>query len=108
MYLMGYAIECSLKASLMQMYRVRTLATLQARLSHRLRTEVDLQTHSLKRLMEWTDAEHRMDGDTRKNWGTVRKWTVHWRYNPNEASEAECRDFCGAAFAVLRFIRNSI
>lgn len=111
MYLLGYAVECSLKARLIERherYGVHTLLGLQDHLAGRLKTRPDVRTHSLIRLMEWTGAEHRMDGRTKRLWGVVCKWTVDWRYNPNQGSKQECEDFFEASEAILRFILNSV
>lgn len=107
MYLLGYAVECSLKAKLMERYDVRRLEQLEALLSGRLQRPIDLFQHSLQILMDWTEAEHRMDRVTRAQWGTVRRWRVDWRYNPMGA-ESDWKQYSEAVDGVLRFIRGSV
>ena len=51
MYMMGYSVECSIKARLMERFTSPNLEELEAELSRRLRTRVDLRTHSLSVLM---------------------------------------------------------
>jgi len=108
MYLLGYAVECSLKAKLMERHDFHHLQQLQDYLSERIGKRVDLFTHSLDVLMNWTEALGRMDGDIRNCWGVIRKWHVNWRYNPRETSEEECADFFDATGIVLNYIQSSI
>jgi len=63
MYLLGYAIECSLKARLMERFRAPNLHQLQEELARRLGQKIDLYSHSLNVLFEYTKSEHRLNGD---------------------------------------------
>jgi len=60
MYLLGYAVECTLKARLMERHGMWHLERLQRHLSRRFGRPVDLLTHSLHDLMEWTSSRHRL------------------------------------------------
>src|SRR5436309_1519664 len=60
MYLAGYAVECRLKARLMEMYRARTLAGLEVLLVARSREQVDLATHSIEYLFGFTGTTARL------------------------------------------------
>jgi len=108
MYLLGYAVECSLKAKLMERYDFDHLDQLQAHLSEKLGRRVDLFTHSLQILMDWTEAEGRMDRATRHCWGTTRKWRADWRYSPIQGNATECEQYFWAVDAVLGFVARSV
>lgn len=108
MYSLGYAVECSLKSKLMERYGCLQLSDLQNHLSQRLGRPLDLHTHSLHDLMNWTESLVRIDRTHRVNWGIVRKWQVAWRYAPHDSGEVACQEFFDAADVVLRFVQNSI
>ena len=107
MYMLGYSVECSLKAKLMERFESRNLRALQEALSKRLKKKVDLLTHSLDDLLEYTHAEHRL-GALRVDFGVCRKWRVAWRYSPDNGSERTCRGFFEACDRVLEFVAKSI
>jgi hypothetical protein len=108
MYLLGYAIECALKAKLMERHDLWDLHALGEFLSARLHGPVDVFTHSLHTLMNWSEAELRMDRGTVQSWGIIRRWQVDWRYSPDQGNEVACGEFFEAAKAMLQFVRNSI
>jgi hypothetical protein len=108
MYLLGYAVECALKARLMERYGLWNLTELGTLLSARLGKSVDVFRHSLHELMDLTAAEPRMDRETRQRWGVVRKWQVHWRYNPRAGAPDECASFFDAAHVVLEYVASSV
>ncbi len=108
MYLLGYAVECALKAKLMERYGYEHLRDLQAHLHKRFRRDIDVFTHSLPLLMTWTEGEARISRTLRRPWGETRKWQVAWRYDPQAGTEKECGDFFSAAEHVLRFIERSV
>jgi hypothetical protein len=108
MYLLGYAVECNLKAKLMERYRHLHLQELQTYLRRRFRPDVDVFTHSLHDLMTWTENEARITDSLRQAWGQVSKWQVDWRYSPEAGTERECGDFFRATECVLGFIQRSV
>lgn len=108
MYLMGYAVECSLKAKLMERYNLWTLRALQDHPATGLVKSIDVFTHSLHDLMEWTHAEHRMTPNQRQSWGRLSKWSVDWRYSHEPGDEQICDDFFDAASDILEFVRASV
>ncbi|MCK4341445.1 MAG: hypothetical protein KAY37_06970 [Phycisphaerae bacterium] len=108
MYLLGYAVECSLKAKLMERFGTRTLHGLEERLRERFGVETNLFTHNLGTLMELTSTEHRMGSELRRFWGVCRRWEVHWRYNPDPGHEHGCDEFFTACREVLRFVKNNV
>ena len=110
MYLLGYAVECSLKARLMECFNVRTLSGLERKLGERIGQEVNLRTHSLQLLFEFTSAEHRLNGDgsQRRAFYRCRAWNINWRYDPYGGDEVECTDFFEACNSFLRFVDTSV
>jgi hypothetical protein len=110
MYLLGYAVECSLKARLMERFGVSTLSGLERELGRRIGQEVNLRTHSLDLLFEFTKAEHRLDGDgsQRRAFNRCRTWNVNWRYDPFGGDEVECLDFFEACNRFLGFVETSV
>ena len=108
MYLLGYAVEFSLKAKLMERHAFYHLQELQEYLSEKIGRQVNLFTHSLDALMDWAEAQGRMNRDVRNYWGVIRKWQVDWRYDPRETSKEECSEFFKATDTVLNYIQNSI
>jgi hypothetical protein len=108
MYLFGYAVECGLKAKLMERYGFRHLLQLQQYLSEKTGKEVNLYTHSLDTLMNWTEAQGRMEPGLRVHWAVVRQWRVDWRYSPDESSKEECSQFSVAVEKVLTHIRRNV
>ena len=105
---MGYAVECSLKASLMEEYGVVSLTELQECLSLRYHHMIDVQTHKLTALMSWAEVEHRRDQPTKKIWGICCKWSVEWRYNPLDPGESECQKFFDAVGVIRKFVRTNV
>lgn len=103
MYLAGYAIECRMKAIMMDAYGVLTLKDLGGRMSL---DERDVFTHGLEAMVEtapfgeslrrspvWRDfAKH------------VTLWKPSWRYDPRERTEREARDFLDAVDRVFRWL----
>lgn len=113
MYLLGYAIECRIKAKLLEMYGAHTLSDLERTLSRRRAQEVNLRTHSIEYLFEFTNARIRLigpDGNDEylRAFQRCNTWTVTWRYHPQEASEADCQRFFEAAGKFLRFLSVSV
>ena len=111
MYLLGYAVECKLKARLMEIHRARTLGELEERLSKRIGTRVQLtgkEGHSIVRLVELTGARTRMDRETFIAYTMCAHWRVDWRYDPQEGKETECQEFFESATRFLGFVASSI
>ena len=107
MYLLGYAVECSLKARLMERFRTRHLQDLEKVLADRMKKRVDLLTHSLDDLLEYTQSGHRL-GQVRVDFNICRRWRVEWRYMPGQGTQQECEDFFEACDAVLCFVENNV
>lgn len=108
MYLLGYAVECSLKARLLETYDCYTLDELQRRLS-RDESKVDVYTHSLGRLMELAVPSQQRPAHLRGALGIVQKWDVAWRYRGVRSDDAtQAKEFFSAAERVLEFLRTPL
>lgn len=110
MYLAGYAIECKLKARLMEMYNVSHLDGLEAELDRRFGRSVDLRTHSIEYLLEFTQARQRLDANecALQAFRQCNKWSVNWRYNPDDGSREKCDAFFEEIEVFKQFIENNI
>lgn len=108
MYLLGYALECRLKARLMEQHGVYHLNALEERLSTRLGTPVDVRTHSIAYLLELTGANDRLRGEIRRDYNTCVRWRVDWRYNPDAGNKADCDAFFECADRFMEFVGSSV
>ena len=107
MYLGGYAVECKLKAILMEMHRCITLSQLIKRLDV---DERDVYTHGfdalgkhlprlftrMRQISVWSDYTHR-----------VNQWKPSWRYNPADPFAGEADLFVSAIERVYRWLDNN-
>lgn len=112
MYMMGYAVECNLKAKLMEKYNETTLAGLERVLSRRFKCTADLRTHSVEYLFGFLDARDRLiapNGGTQllRAFGVCNTWSSQWRYDPSEGNEQDCDAFLDAAEAFCKFLEGS-
>jgi hypothetical protein len=112
MYLGGYAVECRLKAKLMEMFNARTLDHLGKILTRRTGQKVELATHSIEYLFGFTGARNRLSshGNERvlKAYRCCNTWTTSWRYRPDDGKSDECEQFLDAVDLFDRFIESSI
>lgn len=111
MYLVGYAVECRLKAALMERHGVRNLAQLELALSQRQGKEVSLREHRLEVLSDLLGLRELIargnDPAVFRAYQRCNAWTVAWRYNPDEGNEDECRNFFAAVKRYLDFIQHN-
>ncbi|HUU83426.1 MAG TPA: hypothetical protein VM243_07980 [Phycisphaerae bacterium] len=107
MYMLGYAVECSLKARLMERFSAFHLQDLERELSDRLQKQVDLRTHSLDILLEYTQSEHRLS-EIGEDFNVCRRWRVEWRYRPTLGTEQACEEFFEACDAFLLFVAHNV
>jgi len=112
MYLLGYAVECRLKAQLMEKYRADTLEELADMLNRRIRRELDLFNHNLELLFDLLDVRDKLigrDGDQKnlRAFHRCSRWRVDWRYRPDEGNELECRLFFDAVKQFLSFVQQN-
>lgn len=108
MYLLGYAIECRLKARLMERHGVYRLDALEERLSSRLGAEVELKTHSLAYLFELADAHRRLRGHVRRDYNMCVRRRVDWRYSPDAGNKEDCNAFLQCAERLMKFIDANV
>ena len=111
MYLLGYVVECKLKARLMENHGAWTLDDLEDILSQRFGVPVHLtgkDGHNIARLVEFTEARRRMERNILVAYNQCAKWRVDWRYNPDGGSETECDEFFEAVECFTKYISNSI
>ncbi len=112
MYLAGYAVECLLKAKLMQRFRCLYLSELERRLrDKRLMGRADtIFSHQLHFLLRLTGAldRLRMNREAWLAFTTINEWVPAWRYFPRERTQAEAHDFCESMRIVLHWIDANI
>jgi HEPN domain-containing protein len=112
MYVAGYAVECLLKAKLMQMFNCRTLEGLDDRLRQmgRLGTDTSLYTHQLVLLLRLTgrlDAlQHNVP--TWRQFLLVNLWLPAWRYEPTNGNATEADRFLEATDAIIGWVENNV
>jgi HEPN domain-containing protein len=112
MYVAGYAVECLLKAKLMQRFGYRKLEVLEDQLhqSKLLRKAVSVFTHELETLTELLGALDRIEGnkDVYAAYLNVNEWQPAWRYNPDLATRAKADLFIGSIKVVREWIMNNV
>jgi hypothetical protein len=108
MYMLGYAIECSLKARLMERFGCQHLQELERQLGRRLKRKLNLRTHSLDVLLEYAQSEHRLTGSLQHAYNRCRTWTVQWRYDPFVGNERECLEFFEDGDRFLKFVAHTV
>jgi len=111
MYLAGYALECRLKASLMEKFGALTLEALEATLSRQYQGgSVEVATHNLEYLFGFTGAISRMrSGDeNHRAYRTCLTWKSNWRYRPDEADEEQGLFFLESVQTLLRFVDGNV
>lgn len=116
MYLAGYAIECLLKAYLIQHMNTQTLAaaldTLNEQRRRRGLERVEnvarsAAGHRLLYLLQLTDLPYypRYDG---RLWGRVAQWRSSWRYETDPVPRIEAAEFLGDVQALVDWISPKI
>lgn len=112
MYMAGYAIECRLKATLMQMYDCRNLRELEQELRRRkvLGVRATVFTHELEVLLQLTHAINRL----RQNavlwplFNIVNRWIPAWRYTPDLSNLEDSEDFLDAVREIYNWVEHNI
>ena len=112
MYLAGYAIECLLKAKLMQIYDCRTLRELEAELKRRslLPAHQTVFTHQLETLLSLAPGCHRLtqNHELARAFRNVNQWAPYWRYDPRQVNPAEATRFMSHVDKVMHWINTNI
>ena len=97
-YLAGYAVECVLKAYILQRYNFPSVTEAQKNASKALKSQFALintsKGHDLGFLLKMTDLEARMENhDVLKSyWAICRKWSPVLRYDPTAFASAKGED----------------
>ena len=109
-YLVGYAIECGLKACIARLFHANTVPSkimaerAKKAYTHRLDDLVDLAE-----LREKLDGERRADLDFESNWNVVKDWNSEARYDA-AITRKDAKDLYGAItdpdHGVLRWLRR--
>ena len=116
MYLAGYAVECLLKAYLIQQLNSQTLAAamdainLQRKQEKRDPIENIARTaagHQIFYLLRLTDLQGRPGYDIRL-WGHVGQWRSAWRYETDFVQRQEATDFIDAVQSVVDWLSPKI
>jgi hypothetical protein len=112
MYMAGYAIECRLKATLMQMYDCRNLRELEQELRRRkvLSAHATVFTHEREVLLRLTQAIDRL----RQNsvlwplFNIVNRWMPARRYTPDLSNPDDSEDFLDAVHQIYNWVEHNI
>ncbi len=111
MYLAGYAVECRLKAKLMEILNVWNLDELESQLARRFRQRLSLRTHELEILMTFLDRlvgiRSRMRKEILRDYTLCSRWQTQFRYSPLDATKYECESFFEAVERFSKFISTS-
>lgn len=116
MYLAGYAVECLLKAYLIQQEGCRYLSDAQQRINARRQSAGKepirdiartASGHSLGYLLGLTDLESQQGFDV-KLWGRLTEWKPAWRYDPAPSAPDAARAFLEDVRAALRWVQPRI
>jgi hypothetical protein len=101
MYLAGYAVECLLKAYLIEQENSQSLAEAQGKINRRRRRQgveeiPDIAHtaagHNISRLVSLTDLAERPGYDP-KLWGRLSQWQTAWRYAHDFPERAKAEAF---------------
>lgn len=116
MYMAGYAIECTLKATLMREWHVVTLAELQNVLNEKHGFDQSLYTHDIELLFGLTRIGRsalqspKPSASQRQlvRWfKACNAWSVSWRYKGATGDQATCAAMLSAAEPLINHIRSS-
>jgi HEPN domain-containing protein len=112
MYLAGYAIECLIKAKLMERFKQSNLEDLETEFKRRhvIPDRSSLFDH---RIELYVGASGRLDALRSDNalwrsFNIANRWIPSWRYNPDLSNRADAEDFLFAVDAMLEWIRNNV
>lgn len=112
MYLAGYAVECLLKAKLMQIYDCRTLRELESELKRRsiLPSHGTVFTHQLEDLLRLAPGFHRLTQNYQLAgmFNKVNQWTPNWRYDSAQANSGEAAEFMAYVDKVMHWISTNL
>lgn len=97
MYIGGYAVECVLKAKLMERHRCRNLRELEERLHDRrlLAADDTVFTHRMELLLRLCDGMSRLSQNKVlwADFAMINRWIPAWRYDGKESTAHDAEDF---------------
>jgi len=112
MYISGYAIECTIKARLMLMFRVNTLEDLEAELKRRglIPGDASLFDHRIELYLRASGRLEALRSDKAlwRSFNIANRWIPSWRYNPDLSNRNDAEDFLSAVDAVFKWIVNNV
>ena len=110
MYLAGYAVECKLKARLLDQHKVATLAELERVLQRKIKRRIGLYVHHLNALGSLLVGWNRLSGFPafQRCWSVALSWSVGWRYAREHVLAPEARAFLSSIEECLRWIDRSV
>lgn len=116
MYLAGYAVECLLKAYLIDQEECQSLAEAQKRINRRRQSQgqeaiPDIAHtsagHNIGLLVGLTDLAERPGYDPRL-WGRVDQWKSTWRYIPDSPDRVKAEKFMSDVRAAIDWLSPKI
>jgi hypothetical protein len=114
MYMAGYAIECTIKAKLMKVFKKRTLEDLEVELKRRglIPDRTSLFDHRIELYMRASGRLDTLKGKGKEplwqSFNVANQWLPSWRYNPDQSNRPDAEDFLSAVDTMLKWIRNNI
>jgi hypothetical protein len=112
MYIAGYAIECLIKAKLMEMFKQGNLEGLEVELKrrHLISEGSSLFDHRIELYLRASGRLDALKDDTVlwRSFSIANRWIPSWRYNPDLSSPAATKEFLSAVDTMLRWITNNI
>jgi hypothetical protein len=108
----GYAVECLLKAKLMQMYDCRTLRELEDELQRRgvLAEHATVFTHHLELLLRLTQRldQLRQHRTLWPQFALVNRWIPAWRYTAEVPNRQDAATFLEAVTQIVQWIEHNV
>ena len=112
MYLAGYAVECLLKAKLMQKFGSRNLSELEQEMQRRgiLPVAATVYSHQLEGLLRLAGGweRGRQDASTRRAFAHANQWLPAWRYTADLSHAGEAERFLSSVDVVRHWVENNI
>ncbi len=112
MYVAGYAIECLIKAKLMERFKQSNLEDLEAELKRRhvIPQRASLFDHRFELYVKASGRSDVLKSDHAlwRSFNIANRWVPSWRYNPDLSNRADAEDFLLAIDTMLEWIKNSV
>ena len=116
MYLAGYAVECILKAYMIQYIGTQTLGSAVDRLNARRHSKGiepveniarSAAGHRIMYLLQLTDLFQK-PGYDQQIWGRVARWTSSWRYETDRVERDQAIQFVRDVEAVVKWVSSKV